>query len=369
MSAKPLLLKKESEARELFSSIKVPRDLLERKLPEWKSLEKLAIELTTSGQVEVLDWASDGKYELPLMGFSFGSRDPQAPVLGIYGGVHGLERIGSQVVLAFMNSFAETLLWDKLLQQALSQIRIAFFPMVNPWGMYHVSRANPFGIDLMRNAPLDAEEPTWLVGGQRISPRLPWYRGPEGSKMQTEAQALVDFTTAQLQNSSRVITLDFHSGFGIADQIWFPYAKTKTPFPHLAELHAFKEAFERTHPHHFYKIEPQAKNYTTHGDLWDYLYDQYLRKNKRGVYLPMAIEMGSWLWVKKNPSQMFSALGPFNPMVPHRQKRILRRHNTLLDFTIRSLVSPDVWIPKHDEQRLKHQTRAQELWYAQPENG
>ena len=42
------------------------------------------------------------------------------------------------------------------------------------------------------------------------------------------------------------------------------------------------------------------------------------------------MEMGSWTWVKKNPRQFFSLLGIFNPLIQHRQLRVLRRHLPLL---------------------------------------
>ena len=364
--AENLQFKNENEIRDFFQSLEIPRDLVNRKLPEWTRLEKVATQLAGHGRIETLGWSQDGKLKLPLLGFSFGSQDPEAPVLGLYGGVHGLERIGAQVVLSLMNSFSEMIAWDPLLQEALKKIRLLFFPMVNPLGMLNRTRSNPNGVDLMRNAPIDAEEnPTWLVGGHRHSSQLPWYRGTLGAPLEPEAQALIDFVQKESFRSKRVVTLDFHSGFGSTDQIWFPYAKTTRPFPHLAEFHSLKEAFEKIHPHHFYQIEPQAKHYTTHGDLWDYLYEIYREKHKTdgGVYIPLAVEMGSWLWVKKNPLQAFSALGAFNPIVPHRQKRILRRHHTLFDFMIRALVAPEFWLPEKTEQREKHLAKALDLWY------
>lgn len=299
---------------------------------------------------------------------SFGNPDPRAPTLGLVGGVHGLERIGSQVVLALMNSLSETLLWDRLIQNALKDIRIFFVPILNPLGILHRRRANPRGVDLMRNAPVESlEDPTPLVGGHRYSSKLPWYRGAPDSEMEVESQALIDFLHAQSFQSSRVITVDVHSGFGSTDRIWFPFARSTQPFPHLAEMYSLKTAFERTHPHHFYKIEPQAKNYTTHGDLWDYAYDLYYQGDRPAsdVFLPLAIEMGSWMWVKKNPLQLFSVLGPYNPMKPHRLKRILRRHNTLFDFLIRALVSNEIWVPRLEEQRQKFLQRGLNEWYGE----
>lgn len=317
-----------------------------------------------------MGWSESEFHRFPLITATFGNPDPKAPTLGLFGGVHGLERIGSQVVLALMTSFSELILWDKLLQDALQKIRIVWFPIVNPLGILNKRRANPNGVDLMRNAPVDSfEKPTFLVGGHRLSSQLPWFRGYSRTQMEPEAQALIDLVQQSVLQSRRAITLDFHSGFGTKDRIWFPFARSRNPFPHLAEVHAFKEAFERIHPHHVYQIEPQAKNYTTHGDLWDYAYDLYYQDaaNQNEVYLPLAIEMGSWMWVKKNPLQLFSALGPYNPMKAHRLKRILRRHNTLFDFLIRALVSHEVWVPSNSDQREKHRQRAMDMWYGDVE--
>lgn len=340
------------------------RDVLEKKLPEWILFEQLLRDLQKSGQVHYLGntQSMQKNIKFPLLAMSFGNRDPEAPTLGLFGGVHGLERIGAQVVLALMRSFSELILWDELLQHALEKIRIVFFPMINPIGMMELRRSNPNGVDLMRNSPVEAEDghQTWLLGGHHYSPKLPWFRGHNG--LEPEAQAMIDLCKSQLFASKAAIAVDFHSGFGIQDQLWFPYAKTTKPFPHLAEIDALAESFERTYPNHFYRIEPQSKNYTTHGDIWDYIYDQY-REQNIGTFLPLTLEMGSWLWVRKNPLQLFSSLGPFNPMKPHRLKRILRRHMTLYDFLMRSMVSHQTWSALTNEQRNKYLERAYQKWY------
>ena len=345
--------------------LKPSTEILNKKFPEWLLLESLITDLKEFGEITDLGTSSDGQFEFPLMAFSFGSRSPTAPVLGLVGGVHGLERIGAQVVLALLKSFSELILWDRMLQHTLQQVRVFFIPMVNPIGILKQTRSNPRGVDLMRNAPVHSgEKPTFLVGGQSISNRLPWFRGDFHEQMELESAALIDYCKAQFFQSSHAITMDFHSGFGIVDRIWFPYAKSTRPFPHLAEAFALKNSFDRTYPNHIYRIEPQAKNYTTHGDLWDYTYDQYLKEQPQGVYLPMALEMGSWLWVKKNPLQLFSTLGPFNPLKPHRQKRILRRHLTLFEFLLKSALAPETWAKLNPEQRLSLHSRALEVWYA-----
>ncbi|WP_374030084.1 M14 family zinc carboxypeptidase [Bdellovibrio bacteriovorus] len=332
-------------------------------LPEIQQIEKRIRDLGPSARTEILAFSEQGSLKFPLYKITFGSKDPKAPVLGFIGGVHGLERIGAQVCVALMNSLAELALWDETLQKTLQNIRIFFIPTVNPIGIYRKTRSNPRGVDLMRNAPIDAENPARWVGGHRVSNKIPWYRGEEGAPMEIEAQALVSAVEKEIKESSLAITLDVHSGFGFQDRLWFPYAKTVKPFPDLPLAYSLKELLDRTYPHHFYRFEPQAKAYTTHGDLWDYIYDSHRQKHP-GSYLPLCLEMGSWMWVKKNPWQIFRAEGPFNPLKGHRHRRTLRRHNTLMEFLIRAVASPQAWAAPPESQKIIMNAKAQELWYA-----
>lgn len=334
-------------------------------LSELEQIDKIIHELGPLADAKVLAYSERQGVKLPIHQLSFGNKDPQAPVVGFIGGVHGLERIGSQVCMSLLSSFAELVMWDQGLRRSLEKMRIFFIPVVNPQGILHKTRSNPNGVDLMRNAPVEAESPPSWIGGHRYSPKLPWYRGREGAAMEVESQALVDAVQSQIRHSPLAITVDFHSGFGLQDQIWFPYAKTTKAYPGIGQAHAFKDLFDKTYPHHFYRIEPQALNYTTHGDLWDYLYDDYLAKGpEQGVYLPLCLEMGSWMWVKKNPLQLFNLQGHFNPVKSHRMKRTLRRHHTFFEFVLRAALSPQSWAQLSPEQRQKHESQAQELWYA-----
>ena len=337
-------------------------------LPEITQLLERAQELGSLARLETLAKVQDSQgQEFPIHKLSLGSQDPTAPVLGFIGGVHGLERIGAQVCIAYLNSLAKTLLWDESTQNALSKIRIFFIPTVNPTGIFHLRRSNANGVDLMRNAPVESENPSYLLGGHRISPKLPWYRGPVPGEMEVESKVLVNSLLKDLKTSRCSVTIDVHSGFGLQDQLWLPYAKTTKPFPHLAHAHSLFELFDQTYPYHPYKIEPQAKNYTTHGDLWDYIYDEAIKDRPDFTYIPLALEMGSWNWVKKNPWQIFSASGPFNPVKKHRERRILRRHNTLFEFFIKAMLSHSVWEKMSGDQKDKHAHRALERWYSHVE--
>lgn len=334
------------------------------KLTEIETIEKLKSQLAGMARFQVLGESQDHNTKLPIYKIDIGNPDPKAPVLGLIGGVHGLERIGAQVCIALLSSFSNLMLWDKNTQKLLEQIRIFFIPTVNPIGILKRQRSNPNGIDIMRNAPVEAEgEIPFLLGGHRISPKLPWYRG-DRPEMEIETKLLIQAVQSEIEKSSVAITVDFHSGFGLQDQIWFPYAKTREPLPDLGKLSAFFALMENTYPHHFYKIETQA--YLTHGDVWDYLYDwKRLQRNENHTYLPFCLEMGSWNWVKKNPLQILNLEGPFNPIKSHRHKRILRRHNTLFEFLLRAVTSNESWTQLTEEEKLKHETRGREIWYGQ----
>jgi hypothetical protein len=296
----------------------------------------------------------------PVLTASIGSSDPQAPAIGFFGGIHGLERIGTQLVLDYMRSLLSRLEWDELLVRQLQSIRLIFMPICNPGGMWAATRANPNGVDLMRNAPQDADERVpLLAGGQRLGAWLPWYRGRRGAPMEVEAAALLKLVDSELTSRPLSFALDCHSGYGWRDSIWFPYARTRKLMPHLPEMYALKTMFERAHPHHGYAFEPQSHQYLLHGDLWDYAYD---RAPSQSVFLPMTLELGSWLWIKKNPRQLFSRQGMFNPVKAHRTARVLRRHANLLDFLTRAAFAWHRWLPQgNGRQQLLH--NAIQHWY------
>ncbi len=331
--------------------------MMDLKLPELTELERIIregaphIEGRSVGEVEL-----KGR-RFPLHVLTMGSKDPQAPAVGFFGGVHGLERIGTRILLAFLRSLLARLKWDRSLHHQLASVRLVFMPLVNPAGMWDGARSNPRGVDLMRNAPLDAlERVPFMLGGQRFSPRLPWYRGIANAPMEIEAQALCDVAQHELMGREFSIALDCHSGFGLKDRIWFPYAHSTTPIRHLPQINALTDLFSQTYPDHNYLFEPQSRQYLTHGDLWDYLYLQMEGDTER-VFLPLTLEMGSWLWVKKNPRQLLTRSGMFNPHAPHRLQRVLRSHLLWFDFLTRAACAHRHWMPA-DLARIRPQEAA-----------
>lgn len=340
-------------------------DQIHRSLPELYELEHLIDKAGQQMRSCVLTRVPMGNVELPLYALELGRSSPDAPAVGLVGGIHGVERIGTQVILAFLGTLIERMKWDESVHELLSQIKLFVIPIANPGGMWNNSRCNPNGVDLMRNAPINAKDKTpLLLGGHRISRKLPWHRGEKEGKMEPELQALHDYVQQQALNRPLTLTLDCHSGFGFSDRLWFPYAGRFKPIPDLAVVYRLYHLFSTTFRNHkIYKFEPQAHSYTTHGDIWDLLYDYSLHHFPKSTFLPLTLEMGSWLWVKKNPRQLFNYVSLFNPILPHRHSRILRRHYPLLEFLMLATRAYGNWLPK-DSTQVKRDTRAGlKRWY------
>jgi hypothetical protein len=336
-----------------------------RSVPELEHLESIIHRLPASVRIRTELVVPYERFRFPIYSIMLGPERPDTPIVAFFGGVHGLERIGSQVVSSFLSTIASSLEWDDSLGHLLDRIRIAFYPIVNPGGMYLNRRSNPNGVDLMRNAPIDVDEPRrfFLPGGHRISPALPWYRGEAGKPMEAEAQAMCDFVRREIFQAPYAVALDVHSGFGFEDRLWFPFSSTRKLFPHLPEVYALTNLLNRTLTNHIYRPEPQSHSYMMNGDLWDYLYFEHQTSATGRVFLPLCLEMGSWAWVKKNPKQLLSIIGLFNPILPHRIRRTLRRHLPLFDFLVRSTFSWRNWQPREQPAREQLLTEAIDHWY------
>jgi hypothetical protein len=333
--------------------------------PELQQLERIIEQFGERAEVQVIERIPYKNHEFPIHCITLGSNKPDVPVLAFFGGVHGLEKIGSEVILAYLQTLSELLDWDEEFLARLENSRLVFVPIVNPVGVYLGTRSNGNGVDLMRNSPVEGVGATRLYSGQRITPHLPWYRGDEFT-MEKEAQALCRVVDEYLFNSPLSIALDLHSGFGIQDRLWFPYASRKTPFPFIAETLALKDVFDRCYRHHVYKIEPMCQEYVINGDLWDYLLDNFVEQLPADrLFLPLTLEMGSWLWLRKSPMHLFLRHGLFHPLLPHRLRRVFRRHFMLFDFLHRSILYPNQWAKLDAKQKSHYENKALGFWYEQ----
>lgn len=338
------------------------RKRLKQSLPELLWLERLInayhhiMSVKTEG---TLSWQGT---TLPFYSISLGNcHDKSVPTFLLTGGVHGIERIGSQVLLAWLQSLLNRMEWDSALQAKLAKVHLVLVPMVNPVGMYSNRRANGNGVDLNRNAPIDADGKTpLLVGGHRLGPRLPWYRGTVGEAMEPENALLQSVVRREAFSRPLALSLDLHSGFGMHDRVWFPYAYRQKLIGSIENYLALKLLWERCFPHHNYVIEPQCLHYLSHGDLWDYFYQQ-AKQIKNHTFIPLTLEMGSWAWVKKRPFQIFNVAGIFHPQKAHRHARVLRRHMALMDFLVSATIDHAQWMPVNEQKKVLKQA-ANVLW-------
>ncbi len=330
-------------------------------LAEINYLEHLFEQSSGRARIKLLNEVESDGAQFPIYAIHVGNPKPSTPKLALVGGVHGIERIGAQVVIAYFETLINRLKWDQALNDQLDNVEVVLIPIVNPVGMLRGWRSNGSGVDIMRNAPLDAEEKASpFVGGHRLGAWLPWYRGKNGHPLQDETKAVMSVVENYLFSSPFSMVLDCHSGFGMEDRIWFPYACSSRPPENIAEIYTLKSLFTRTYPYQNYIFEPQCKHYITHGDVWDYLYRQSLSTDT--TFIPLTLELGSWRWVMKNPMQLFSFAGLFNPVKSHRLQRALRRHNVLLEFLLRSAHSYRSWLPSEKDKRAK-ELEARSAWY------
>ncbi len=271
-----------------------------------------------------------------------------APLLFLVGGIHGVERIGSQSLLAFLSHLIERLHWDDYLNQLISKTQIVAIPVANPSGMALGKRSNANGVDLMRNSPIESfETKNLFVSGQSISSLLPWYRGSNQLEVET---ATIDKVLGQAARETNfILSLDLHSGFGFRDRIWFPYAYRSRLMKRISPIVSLKLLWERSYPDNAYIIEPQSNHYLTHGDLWDYFYKKYGHKSGR-TFIPLTLEMGSWIWLKKRPIQALRFDGYFNPNTKHRKSRVLRRHISLMNFLLHASINYQNWLPTPEQE-------------------
>ncbi len=311
-------------------------------VPELVEVERLAEAHSNYVRLENLGSVTTGQTSFPILGLVMGNQDPSAPTYGLFAGVHGLERVGTHVLLAFLRTLFVKRAWDPEWESFFEKNRLVSIPVINPTGFALNRRSNARGVDLMRNAPVEADGKLLLgVSGQTWSHHLPWYRGHDG--LEIETKIVGDFVERHMFNAKAAVSLDLHSGFGMKDRLWYPWAHSAAVFPHGPSVERLVQLFETTYPYHVYKIEPQHHSYMTHGDIWDWLYMRHQEKHLGTPYLPFTLEMGSWMWVKKNPMQMFMADGFFNPVKKHRYARTMRRHLHLLEFLLRSVGPYSHW--------------------------
>ena len=190
------------------------RVLLKQKLPELLWVERIIRQFPDQITSRIATRLTYKGISFPIYQINLGAQeDSSAPILVLTGGVHGVERIGTQVLLAWLEATLNRLEWDNELANKYQNIRIIILPIVNPTGMFNNTRCNFQGVDLNRNAPLDAEGKTpFLAGGQRFTNKLAWYRG-KSHTLEPENNCLQEILVNEVFNQPFAMALDLHSRF------------------------------------------------------------------------------------------------------------------------------------------------------------
>ncbi|TGK35911.1 carboxypeptidase [Leptospira gomenensis] len=309
---------------------------------------KLGGKLTSLNQIGFSRKTKEG-FRFPIHALRIGTEKglKEHPV-GIVAGVHGLETIGILVLLDFLEYVLHPDSTGFLPELQKGKLGIVVLPVVNPGGVVLKQRSNPGGVDLMRNSGVEAVRALPFFGGQKISNRLPYFRG---NGLEPESRAL--FRLMQdcfFQTENAVMpVLDLHSGFGTIDNVWWPYAFTKTPCPDTPLYQKIADHLKDHCGHIHFQYGPQSETYTTHGDLWDRFYDQY--RTYQGLYpaisgskfLPITLEIGTWSDIKEDPTKLFRKRGIFNPASFNKIETVGRYRGFLRDFVRLGLKKPKDW--------------------------
>ncbi|MCC6274865.1 MAG: DUF2817 domain-containing protein [Leptospiraceae bacterium] len=258
-------------------------------------------------------------FKFPIHAIEVGTKKAiQKNPVGLVAGVHGLETIGIRVLLDFLDYITNPKHSKDFSELEKGKLGIVCIPILNPGGVALKSRSNPNGVDLMRNSGIDSEKAVPFLGGHKLSGKLPYFRG---NTLQKESRILQKFVEDYFFKSDGqfMILLDIHSGFGVNDSVWWPYAGTKKYcedqpiYEKISKNLLVEKALTK------YKFGPQSEIYTAHGDLWDKFYDDFLevKRNKKWKpdrkFLPLTLEIGTWADLKNNPLKIFRKRGLFNP--------------------------------------------------------
>ncbi|MBN1114608.1 MAG: alpha/beta fold hydrolase [Oligoflexia bacterium] len=303
-----------------------------KEAPETERLRELEEKFPHKFLLEPLDFIYHKNYKTPVHAF-FISHKPQKelPTVALFACFHGVEWIGSSVLINFINHFLNAMEWDEGLRELVRHINLCGIPIVNPVGRIENTRTNGNNIDLMRNSPVSSGNSSFMLGGQEISPMLPWYMG---ESLQPENKVTIDFLDKYVFPSDFKITMDIHSGFVNRSRIWIPYASGKKLPPKEEELfNKTKNHLDKIYRYHLYEYEKQTDVYRTHGDFWDYNLDRHAQGG-RGIYLPFTLEISSLQWSLRSFLIHWKFENLFNPLKENERNSEYIKHLHLMYFLL-----------------------------------
>ena len=90
---------------------------MEQHLPELAELQRLLDDAPAELSARVAHTVMLDGTALPIHVLTLGNPAPGLPAIGYFAGVHGLERIGTRVLLMFLRGLLHRLQWDPLLHR------------------------------------------------------------------------------------------------------------------------------------------------------------------------------------------------------------------------------------------------------------
>jgi len=111
--------------------------------PELYQLEQLINQHPQHIRAQSLATIQVNHHALPIWAIEIGSQAANVPTIGLFGGVHGMERIGSQILLAWLENLLARCQWDNSLLHLLSTVRLVCIPLLNVGGLLNSTRSNP----------------------------------------------------------------------------------------------------------------------------------------------------------------------------------------------------------------------------------
>ena len=296
-------------------------------LPELTELHRLAAEAGAAVSLRTACDVDCGERRFPVPVLTLGTTAADAPAVGFFGGVHGLERIGAEVVIAYLRSLVMRLPGTSCCTGSSRRCASCSCRWSIRAALWRGTRANPNGVDLMRNAPVDATRARALPD-RRPAHQRARCRGtaaPPARRWSARAQALcrvVEDRAAGRGRSASRSTATRASACATASG-----SRTRTPRGRSSTCRrctrCARSSTRRLLHHRYVRRAAEPPVPGARRPVGPPL-PRACRAPARRVFLPLTLEMGSWLWVKKNPRQLFSRHGIFNPLIEHRQQRVLR---------------------------------------------
>ena len=306
---------------------------MEKETPELLQLKRLAKNYSDILIMEELGEIEHMGYRSPVNAFYISHKpNPELPTVAFFSCFHGVEWIGSRVLVNFIEHLIREITWDEDIKALTEKVNICGIPVVNPIGRLEHNRSNGNGIDLMRNAPVRSDKALLLLGGQKFSRHIPWYMG-EG--LEKENVIVSKFLDDNVFPSDFKITIDIHSAFLRGSRIWIPYASgKKLPEKETKLFRQVRKTLNSVYKYNPYKYQKQENIYKTHGDFWDHSFDRH-GSSAKGTFLPITLEISSREWSVRNFLRKWSLEALFSPSNRKQENSEYIKHIMVFDFIIR----------------------------------